>query len=40
MIVGGISLVDNYRAQFERILRKKTFDELLQDLREKKQQFS
>jgi phospholipid transport system substrate-binding protein len=40
VIVGGISLVDNYRAQFERVLRKKSFDELLQDLRDKKQQFS
>ena len=39
VIVGGISLVENYRAQFERVLRKKSFDELLQDLRNKKQQF-
>ena len=36
VIVEGISLVGNYRSQFDRVLRKKSFDELLQDLREKK----
>jgi phospholipid transport system substrate-binding protein len=35
VIVGGISLVENYRSQFDRVLRKKSFDELLQDMREK-----
>jgi len=29
-------LVGNYRSQFDRVLQKKSFDELLQDLREKK----
>ena len=36
VIVESISLVGNYRSQFDRVLRKKSFDELLQDLREKK----
>ena len=36
VIVEGISLVSNYRSQFDRVLQKKSFDELLQDLREKK----
>jgi phospholipid transport system substrate-binding protein len=36
VIVEGISLVGNYRAQFDRVLKKKSFDELLQDLRAKK----
>jgi phospholipid transport system substrate-binding protein len=36
VIVEGISLVGNYRSQFDRILKKKSFDELLQDLRAKK----
>ena len=36
VIVEGISLVSNYRSQFDRVLKKKSFDELLQDLREKK----
>jgi len=36
VIVGGVSLVENYRSQFDRVLRKKSFDELLQDMREKK----
>jgi phospholipid transport system substrate-binding protein len=36
VIVEGISLVANYRAQFDRVLKKKSFDELLQDLRAKK----
>lgn len=37
--VEGFSLVDNYRAQFDRVLRRKTFDELLQDLCDKKRKF-
>jgi len=36
VIVEGISLVGNYRSQFDRVLKKKSFDELLQDLRAKK----
>jgi phospholipid transport system substrate-binding protein len=36
VIVDGISLVGNYRSQFHRVLQKKSFDELLQDLRAKK----
>ena len=30
--VEGISLVDNYRSQFARVVSKKSFDPLLQDL--------
>jgi phospholipid transport system substrate-binding protein len=40
VIVEGISLVNNYRSQFERVLSKKSFDALLQDLREKKETFN
>src|SRR5438094_10148028 len=40
VIVEGISLVGNYRSQFDRGLRQKSFDELLQDLREKKDKLS
>jgi phospholipid transport system substrate-binding protein len=36
VIVEGVSLVNNYRAQFDRFLSKKSFDELLQTLRDKK----
>jgi ABC-type transporter MlaC component len=36
----GVSLVNNYRSQFDRFLSKKSFDELLQVLREKKSNFS
>jgi phospholipid transport system substrate-binding protein len=36
IIVEGVSLVNNYRAQFERFLSKKSFDELLETLRQKK----
>ena len=36
VIVESISLVGNYRSQFDRVLQKKSFDELLQDLRKKK----
>ena len=39
VVVEGISLVNNYRAQFDRILSKKSFDGLLQDLRDKKAGF-
>jgi phospholipid transport system substrate-binding protein len=35
VVVEGVSLVNNYRAQFDRFLSKKSFDELLQTLREK-----
>jgi phospholipid transport system substrate-binding protein len=37
--VDGISLVNNYRSQFDRVLSRKSFDGLLQDLREKKETF-
>lgn len=40
VVVEDISLVENYRSQFERVLRRKSFDELLQDLREKKGTFN
>ena len=40
VIVEGISLVNNYRSQFDRILTKKSFDALLRDLREKKETFN
>lgn len=40
LIVEGISLVNNYRSQFERVLNKKSFDALLQDLREKRETFN
>ena len=39
VVVQGVGLVENYRSQFERVLRQKSFDELLQDLQEKKQRF-
>jgi phospholipid transport system substrate-binding protein len=39
VVVEGISIVNNYRAQFDRILSKKSFDGLLQDLRDKKAGF-
>lgn len=35
VIVESVSLVDNYRSQFDRILSTKSFDKLLEDLREK-----
>lgn len=38
--VEGISLVNNYRSQFDRVLNKKSFDALLQDLREKRVRFN
>jgi phospholipid transport system substrate-binding protein len=38
--VEGVSLVNNYRSQFDRFLNHKSFDELLQDLREKKEKFN
>ena len=40
VIVEGVSLVNNYRSQFDRFLSKKSFGELLQVLREKKSNFS
>ena len=40
VIVEGISLVNNYRSQFDRALKKKSFDALLQDLREKRETFN
>ncbi len=40
VIVEGISLVNNYRSQFDRILKKKSFDVLLQDLRAKRETFN
>jgi phospholipid transport system substrate-binding protein len=40
VVVEGVSLVNNYRAQFDRFLSKKSFDELLQTLREKKSNLS
>lgn len=39
VIVEGVSLVNNYRSQFDRVLNKKSFDALLQDLREKRETF-
>ncbi len=38
--VEGISLVNSYRSQFNRVLNRKSFDELLQDLRAKKELFN
>src|SRR5215467_5501316 len=40
VIVEGISLVNNYRSQFEKVLNKKSFDALLHDLREKRETFN
>jgi phospholipid transport system substrate-binding protein len=40
VIVEGISLVNNYRSQFDRVLNKKSFDALLHDLRDKKGTFN
>ena len=40
VVVEEVSLVNNYRAQFDRFLSKKSFDELLQALREKKTNLS
>lgn len=40
VVVEGISLVNNYRSQFDRILNKASFDDLLKDLREKKEKFT
>jgi ABC-type transporter MlaC component len=39
VVVERISLVDNYCAQFERFLRRKSLDELLQYHRDKKAKF-
>jgi phospholipid transport system substrate-binding protein len=38
--VEGISLVNNYRSQFDRILNRNTFDDLLRELREKRDKFN
>lgn len=38
--VEGVSLVNNYRSQFDRFLNHKSFDELLKDLREKREKFN
>jgi phospholipid transport system substrate-binding protein len=38
--VESISLVNNYRSQFDRILSRESFDALLQELREKKEAFN
>ena len=40
IVVDDISLVNNYRSQFDRVLNKKSFDDLLQELREKKSSFN
>ena len=40
VVVEGVSLVNNYRSQFDRILNKTSFDDLLKDLREKKDKFN
>jgi phospholipid transport system substrate-binding protein len=40
VVVEDISVVNNYRAQFGRFLSRKSFDELLQDLRDKKNKFN
>ena len=40
VIVEGISLVNNYRSQFDRLLKKNSFDALLQNLREKRETFN
>ena len=40
VVVENISLVNNYRSQFDRFLNKKSFDELLQELRDKKNKFN
>jgi len=40
VIVENVSLVNNYRSQFDRALKKKSFDALLQDLREKREAFN
>jgi hypothetical protein len=34
-VIADISLVNNYRSQFNRILTKSSFDDLLKQLREK-----
>jgi phospholipid transport system substrate-binding protein len=35
VIIGGVSLVSNYRSQFNKILQKKTPEDLIQQLRDK-----
>jgi len=38
--VEGISLINNYRSQFDRVLSRKSFDDLLKALRDKKETFN
>jgi len=40
VVVEGISLINNYRSQFDRILNKTSFDQLLKDLHEKLEKFN
>ena len=40
VVIEGVSIVSNYRAQFDRFLSKKSFDELLETLREKRSNFT
>jgi len=40
VIVERVSLINNYRSQFDRVLNKKSFDDLLRDLREKRATFN
>jgi phospholipid transport system substrate-binding protein len=40
VIIEGISLVNNYRSQFDRMLTRRSFDDLLQELRDKKEKFN
>ncbi|MFM7842049.1 MAG: phospholipid-binding protein MlaC, partial [Nitrospira sp.] len=39
VVVDGISLVKNYRSQFEKIIRTSGYDDLVKKLREKSDQF-
>jgi phospholipid transport system substrate-binding protein len=40
VIVEGISLINNYRSQFDRMLARRSFDDLLHQLRAKKEKFN
>ena len=33
MVIEGVSLVSNYRSQFDRVIRRDSFEELLQRMR-------
>jgi phospholipid transport system substrate-binding protein len=35
IIIDGVSLVSNYRSQFQKIIRESSFEELLKKLRER-----